>query len=236
MARIRIGRFLALLLLPCCALATAAPCVPGSLSDYIALGAAGCDSGSVQHAAFASMPTRTPGATAIDPALVQITPSGGADDSELRVAGYPAAEYGELLQSIFRFESTGAFVSASFDPQLVARGLGLVTAQVFVCADGHYGADPADGCDGTSVFEWLVQTEDSWIHGGGLGHLPAASFFDVVLEVTLDVRGGDGSASVASIGLAMQTLVPEPGTFGLWLAAIGLWLPLRRRLGSAARC
>ena len=24
--------------------------------------------------------------------------------------------------------------------------------------------------------------------------------------------------------------------FGLWLAAIGLWLPLRRRLGSAARC
>src|SRR5262245_5215221 len=92
-------RLLAAVLLGRSAGATATPCLPGTLTDYLSL-AAGCQIGSTTFVGFSLAPGQAT-ATPIDPSSIQVTPGGTPADPSLLFTLNASAPAGTLLEAFF---------------------------------------------------------------------------------------------------------------------------------------
>lgn len=208
--------------------ATAAPCLPGSLQDYINLGSAGCSVGTVSVTDFAIAPGQS-FATPIAPQTILVTPGGTVDAPTLDLTFNVNAAAGELLESFLHFFASAptlfgagiALGSAS------ASGDGVVTAIQDLCPDGAFFSNVPLGCP-TSAEALIVFQSESDSLLAAEAFLAAAGFVDVFADVAVD-GGLAGSASLASVRLSFET-VPEPSTAllaGLGLALLARWRPRR---------
>ena len=206
--------------------AAAVPCAPGTLQDYIDLGASGCSVGDALLAGFAVEPGQS-FAVPIDPSLIQMTPGGSAGTPTLQLDFAASAAAGELLEAFFHFSVSAptlfgygvALASAS------ATGDGVVTATQDVCPDGTFYPVSPIGCPtaASALITFLTESDSLLSDQAAFGS--AASFFDVFTDVAVD-GGLEGSASLGSVTLSFGT-IPEPSTAAL--LAVGLALLSRSR-------
>jgi len=196
--------------------ASAAPCLPGSLQNYIDLGATGCSLGSIVAANFSTEPGQS-FATPIDPNLVQMTPGGSASAPKLLLSFDVTAQAGELFESFFHFDASAPTLAGDaiqIDTGSAA-GDGVVTATQDVCPGGVFFPGVPIGCPNSAAALIAFVTEsDSGADSADFS--PPASFFDIFVDVAVD----GGLAGSASLGAVAITLVPEPST--VLLLAIGL--------------
>lgn len=200
-----------------------APCLPGSLDEYFALGTTGCSVGSVQFADFMAAPG-LPFASPIDPAAIQVSPIGTAFSPALLFTLNSSAELADIQQSFFRFSVTGGLTGASISlGSPAATGDGAVTGILDVCSGGLFDPTEPTGCSGVPDTAIAFQ-----IAGNGMPFdsrsFPASSFFDIFVDLTVDA-GPSGTASLSSATVGF-TAVPEPSA--LFLTAAGLALIFRR--------
>jgi hypothetical protein len=199
------------------ALLLGTPCLPGSLQDYIGLGATGCQEGFVQFNNF-GLGARQTGATPIDPNGVQVTP-GGTDLSPLLLFSVNrGANAGKRLESIFFFTASGLLTRASIAlGSPVVTGDGAVTGILDICPDGAFGGVTPSGCPtapATAVAFAIAQSTQV----SDARTFPVSSFFDVFVDLTAD-GGIGGSATLGSASVEVAS-VPEPAAW--WLIAAGL--------------
>jgi hypothetical protein len=207
--------------------ASAAPCVPGTLQSYIALGGTGCDLGVLDVAGFAIVPGQS-FATPIDPALVQVAPGGTPQSPTLILTLGSNAGAGQLLESIFRFS-----VSASFDLTGVgvalgaasASGDGAVTAVLDVCAGGSFFPTLPLGCTGSEAATAIAFAIADEAGLAELATVAGAGFFDVFADITID----GGLAGSSSLGSATLSFVPEPSTALLVVLGLAFFAVRRHR-------
>src|ERR1700761_6806984 len=88
-------------------LVSAAPCVPGTLMSYIALGSAGCTIGSNVLANF-TQGTALNGTVNIPPAGLNIFPAGGASNPGIIVTGSIAAASGQVFSTLLNYTIAGS--------------------------------------------------------------------------------------------------------------------------------
>ena len=197
--------------------AFAGPCQPGTLADYINLGATGCDVNDIQFSNFELAPIQN-FATEIVPETVLLTPGGGPSTRGFVVTLDRSAAAGELLESFFRFNAAGHLIGATISlGSPVVTGDGAVAGILDVCAGGDFlGIEPI-GCTGTAATAAAFAIESDRQLSSSLA-LPVSSFFDVFADITID-GGLNGSAVLDSAVVTVTT--PEPSTLLLMLAALG---------------
>lgn len=212
-------QFLLLLLVVCglTGAATAGPCLPGSLQDYINLGAAGCSLGAANVSDFVVVPGQT-FASPIDPSTVQITPVGGSL-SRLDLFFDESALAGDLLESFFRFHASGQglFLSGVRLSDAGATGDGVVTATSDTCAGGSFAGNEPSGCAGMAGSAVTLKADGISIPYDR-GIFPATSFFDVFVDITID-GGLSGSANLGRTSVLVG-VVPEPSQVLLMLTGL----------------
>ncbi len=197
--------------------ASAGPCLVGSLSDYISLGAGGCSLGATPDAPVVKGFAITPGlfgATPLDPGFVTITPIDLPSQKGINVA-YSTTAVLAALETFFQFQITGPNLVgvAQTLANSAASGDGAVTGLTNLCRDGSY-AGVIFGCSGTDHSLTVVEL-DGFSLTMDSASFPASSFFDVFFELTLD-GGLAGTATGASSSLVF-TQTPEPGAWVLTL-------------------
>lgn len=206
-------------------IAAAAPCAPGTLASYIALGSSGCTIGSATVFDF-SAGTFSQVATPISADDIVVSPAGTGLGLEfgLDVGAGP----GDFFDVLIGYTLSG--------PSIVGNTLslagstatpdGVVTAVEDKCIGFAFlGADPSAFCAGDQVT--LIALHD------GLGPIPTASasfppasFFGVFTEIGVD-GGLAGSASLR--GTVTNTFaVPEPSVL-LLVGSGALAIAARRR-------
>jgi hypothetical protein len=196
--------------------ASALPCLPGTLSDYVALGAGGCSIGGTAFADFAVEPFPG-GAIDLDPGTILLTPIAGGfalGTDEAVVAG--AGDFFGL-RFLFHVEDAGGL-----DGGTIRLGESRVEP------DGVNTALLDAGAFGNAI---------AFDIGDGLPELVASfdafsSFFDVFVEIGIDA-GITGSAALGpdlgSVTFGVPIGVPEPPALLLWV--LGL-IALQRRIRS----
>lgn len=189
----------------------AAPCVPGSLAGYIALGAGGCTIGDATFASFTS--GAAPLAIEIDPQFIFVDPLDGAGSVGVTFQLIGAAAAGEVKGNGIGYSVSG--------PTLVGRELAL--GGTMVVPDGvvtavQFAPDPLivfDIGDDADLFESQA--------------LVPGTFFDIFTEITLD--GGLAGFAGLDVEVTENFRIPEPASLavvGLGLAAVG-WRRRRRQ-------
>ena len=190
--------------------AYALPCVPGTLSEYLALDAAGCTIGQASFAGFAVEPF--PGdAVDLAPELITLTPDGIGfilNAPEPVVAG-PGQLFG--LRLLFGVENPRGMLGGTIAlGESVVAPDGVNTA--LLDADVFGNAIAFDIGDGIS--------DRMASFGGG-----PSGFFDIFVEIAID----GGIAGRAMLGPTLGRFsfaVPEPPALLLW--ALALFLMQRR--------
>jgi hypothetical protein len=209
-------------------------CTTGTLASYEALGAGGCQIGGDTIGSFAIISGIT-GATAIDPALVEIKPSGGTDDLVLKFDVTQTANAGSLLEAIFTYAISGP------DPFITdmttlsnssETGDGDVSETQNYCVGGRFGPDGVDGCTGSTSGTLL--TLDG-IQNTDQGSFTGATTLGITDDFVLD-GGTAGSASGGTFvdRFTATSTVPEPNCIFL-LPAIALVSAGFRKLRSLHR-
>lgn len=200
-----------------------APCLPGTLQDYIGL-AAGCEAGDVLLNNFEVAPGQAVGSP-IAPSDIQIVPGGTPIVPSLMFVVNQAALGGEVFGALIRFTaSAGLLGGAAIWLDGAAAGDGAVVGILDVCAGGSFpGAEPV-GCSGTPAVAIAAITASD-VFSDSL--TAANSFFDVFVDLSVD-GGLGGSASLVSATVSI-TSVPEPATGLLIAAALGVIGVLRTR-------
>jgi hypothetical protein len=199
----------------------AAPCLPGSLADYVALGSGGCTLGQATVADFTASVLAL-GAQAILPEDVTVTPVGrGFDFGVSQIAGAS-----EIFDILIRFSISALMSNLNVLSMngASASGDGVVVAVGDTCAGGTFaGANPAAPCSGTAATAIALQDAIGLI-SPGTAAFPSSSFFDVFVQLTID----GGLAGTAALDGSVRTVfVPEPST--LLVMAVGLGAVLARR-------
>ncbi len=208
-------------------------CTSGTLASYELLGAGGCSIGGDTIGSFATLSGIT-GATAIDPAMVEIKPSGGTADPELLFEVDETADANSVLESLFTYTISGtAFTMETITLSGSSEtGDGGVTDTQNYCAGGAFGPDGVTGCSGSATgtlltFDGIQNTDQTSFAGTTL------------LSITDDFVLDGGTAGSASGGMfldqfAATSAVPEPNGIFL-LAAAGLVFAGIRKLRSFQR-
>ena len=195
-----------------------ASCLPGTLLDYVNLGADGCRAGAVQFNNFELAMVQS-GAMEIAPGSVQITPVGDLYHPTFRVTLNQMANAGQLLESMFRFNSTGLLSGASVS--LIgaqATGDGAVTGSVEVCPGGNFmGVEPI-GCNTSPQSAIAFVIEGDAEPNASTPPFQISSFFDVFVDLTVD-GGLTGSAMLSSAEVGVSA-VPEPHSAFLIAAGV----------------
>jgi hypothetical protein len=206
-------------------------CSTESLASYIALGSAGCTIGSDTFASFTIISPGTFGATAIDPTVVTVTPSGGTTNPTLTFATSLTAQTGQLLEAIFNYTAAGAsFTSDMLTLSNSSETVdGAVTDIQNYCFGGNFGPDGVDGCPGADVTGTLLGLDG--IQNTDQTPIAGVTPLGITDDFTLD-GGTAGSATGGTFAdqytaNANASSTPEPGAFlltalGLSLAAISL--------------
>jgi hypothetical protein len=126
--------------------ASAAPCLPGALSDYLALGG-GCSIGSVQFANFELFPLPN-SATLIPTDAITVSPLASASNVGLLFTLDVEAEAGELFEVLFGYDVSGAAVNRAdlVMTGATASGDAAITAVQDLCVGAVF--DFGIGCPG----------------------------------------------------------------------------------------
>jgi hypothetical protein len=210
-------------------LSSATTCTSGSLSSYISLGSAGCSIGSDTLSNFAILPGIT-GVTELGGGSVQISVSGGSFTPSLTFSTNQTVSAGEVLESIFTYDISGAsFTSSAISLSGASETVdGGVTEIENYCAGGTFGPDGVSGCSGTGGtllnLDGVQNTDQSTLG-------PVTS-----LQITNDFTLNSGTAGTASGGVFTNsftsvTTTPEPASLlcaGLGLACLGLFRGRKR--------
>lgn len=195
--------------------ANALPCLPGTLSDYVALGASGCTIGSTAFADFTVEPFPGP-ATDLDPGTILLTPIAGgfALSADEAVAAGPGDLFG--LRFLFHVEDPGGL-----DGGTIRLGTSSVTP------DGVNTALLDAGAFGNAIAFDIGDGSPEPVATFGT----FSSFFDIFVELGID--GGTAGSATLGPNLGSVTFgrvaVPEPPALLLWV--LGL-IALKRRIRS----
>ena len=210
--------------------ASASSCLPDTLANYLAL--TSCNIDSAEFSDFEPLAGQK-FATAIDPALIQVTPLGGPSVGFLFTVNQDAGA-GDLFESIFSYTaSVGTFSTAALSMAgATATGDGVVTTVEDVCVGSFFFPD-LTGCpagDQRTNIVFAIDLDNDLDESAGF---PPNTFLNVVNDLTID-GGILGTASVASFTNTFtvapaQTEVPEPATGLLLAAGLGaVWRRARR--------
>jgi len=220
--------FSPLLMFATSTLAFSSPCMVGTLTSYIGLGATGCTVGGNTVFDFATV-SGIGGGTEIPKSAVSLSPLGGSFDSGLSVSVNVSASAATILETIFTYRVSGGLYTADSITlgNSSQSGSGAVTDTQNFCAGGTFGPDGVSGCTGTPgtlVAVNGVQNTDS-------AQFPPAS----LLSITDDFVVDGGTAGSASGGMFTDrlTAIPEPSS--AWLIAIATAFATSLRLSLRTR-
>ena len=201
-------------------------CSPGTLTDYISLGGAGCTIGSTTFSDFTLLGPLSPGDTPISPSLVQVTPFSGPSDADFLFSVSDSALAGEVLRLLFGFNASTApgdgFIHA--ESELGGSAVtpdGSVTLVDDLCLGGLL--DPGTfSCGGTpaTMIPFDIGSDSELLT---MTDFAAVDFISRAVDIALD-GGFNGAAALqnARISFTTQTPIPVPEPAPLALAAIGL--------------
>jgi PEP-CTERM motif len=207
----------------------ASPCLPGTLTDYIALGSTGCELGHATVSDFTSVAILA--GTEILPAAVRVTPVPGAIALDFGLA--ESAGAGDLLSTAFKFFVSGSRIVGNrlSLSGATAAGDGNVTGLEIKCVDGTFLLPDPSFCTGTEL-DLIVARDALGLVSPDVEFFAPASFFDVFVELAVD-GGVAGSASLD--GAVRSTFVPEPSLLLVFGSGLAAALARRRRRRSSIR-
>jgi hypothetical protein len=219
------------LILP--AAASAAPCLPATLTAYIGLGGTGCSIGSATANDF-SLDVFDPLATALSPDDIFVTPTALPHGPRLDFGVTQGAGPGEFFDAVIGYSLTAPGIRSArlFMEGATATTDGVVTAVEDICVGDTFFSDPTTCFLGTPLPPLIVFQDGL---GGDLdvqmGFAPA-SFFDVFTELAIDggVAGTAGLNGFVRNEFSTRG-VPEPATILLFGSAL-VALARRRRTSN----
>lgn len=226
-------KILAVLLLGGSSLAVAAPCMSGTLADYVTLGASGCSLLAGQARDFVAPLSGQTGFNAIDPSSIFVTPI-----TNPLLPGFTFTlkkTTADRLESFFRFSlqglsSTGQTLTMA---GAAATGDGSVSVVEDLCGGGSFNPTQPINCSGMTLgpLITLVTATDQFLTDAA--SFKAANFFNIFVDITLDGPGPTtGTATLGSVSLqfaAASSAVPEPATLALLLVALLTLAGITRR-------
>jgi hypothetical protein len=193
--------------------AFAAPCVPGSLASYVALGGGGCNIGTALFSNFTDFPLQG-GASSIPDSSAFVNPlTAGAPGFRFDVTSHAAA--GDILERVFGYSlSVPGFIGA----ELTFAG-NSVTGDGAIIAIEHQCIGAAFGAGLSCANDAQLAAFDLGPFGSSVAQsitFAPALLMGVVIDVTVD-GGTMGSAGLASVTTRFTAQpqaapVPEPGT------------------------
>ena len=219
--------------------AQAAPCISGTLADYVSLGS--CEIGSNTASGFEALTTVPGGSTLVAAANVLVTPVFGSSlgfgfDFGLSLGTAPAL----FLDFLVGYRVTGNdYVGASLLADGVPSGDGVLTAIADLCLDGAFPAG-IGSCTATAAGPLVVaQLAGDPAQMDQLAFGPAGAIA-VITDVGIDT-GTTGDTSLVSVGnrfAIAPAAVSAPAPLALLLAGLGGLALTRRyalRRNAAAR-
>lgn len=209
-----------------CGAAHAAPCMTGSLVDYLGLGSTGCTIGSAQFSDF-SLPVVANADDPIAPSAVQVVPEQDAGGAGFTFLFDQDAVAGESFGLRVGYLAAGlpgfAFTAAMSSLLGASTGDGAVGLFTDLCLGSGFSNPDTLACGGTPDSNVIVGS------GTTASAFAFTSPIGVVGEVFVD-GGFAGAASLASADLRLAVAaVPEPGTYALLAIGLGAAALARRR-------
>jgi hypothetical protein len=196
----------------------AAPAVPGTLADYLALGPGGATIGSTLFSDFTLLPTQA-GALEIAPTSILVTPIDLVGNPTLQFDFTQVAMAGQLFEmrigyKVTDISITGAEVGLSLS---TATNDAAITALLDV--SGPVPAPPA-----------LVAFETSFLSGpSDQAAFPSTGVLMVEADNVIDGGlAGQGTGARVQNHFTLGVVIPEPGTAAFALALFGMCAVSRR--------